>query len=101
MERYLTTKEVADKMQVSPSTVYLWVKKGDLPAHKVGRTVRFRDDEVTYFMGGEMNGHRSAAPRQRRARRTRTVTPARGGAWSREEAIEVIESAFRSLLSGE
>jgi predicted site-specific integrase-resolvase len=28
----LTVKEVADRLRVSPSTVYRWVSDGDLPA---------------------------------------------------------------------
>ncbi len=41
MVKILTLEEVADYLRVHPSTIYRLVKKGKLPAFKVGSDWRF------------------------------------------------------------
>lgn len=38
---YLSAAEVADELNVSCSTVYNLVKRGEIPCIKIGRVVRF------------------------------------------------------------
>lgn len=42
----LTVKEVAAVLRVSPQTVYLMVKRGELPAFRVGSQWRFDADKL-------------------------------------------------------
>ena len=44
-ERYLTVNELAEKLRISRSTIDAWRKEG-LPFTKMGRSIRFDEDEV-------------------------------------------------------
>jgi excisionase family DNA binding protein len=48
--RFLTVQEVAKLMRVSSMTVYRLIKAGDLPAVRVGRSFRVRDDDVDAYL---------------------------------------------------
>lgn len=45
-ERWLSVEEIADYLGVSRDTVYGWIAKREMPAHKVGRLWKFKSDEV-------------------------------------------------------
>jgi excisionase family DNA binding protein len=49
--RFLTVQEVAQLMRVSTMTVYRLIKSGELPAVRVGRSFRMRDDDVDAYLG--------------------------------------------------
>ena len=49
--RFLTVQEVADLMRVSSMTVYRLIKAGDLPAVRVGRSFRVREEDVDRYLG--------------------------------------------------
>ena len=49
--RFLTVQEVADLMRVSTMTVYRIIKAGELPAVRVGRSFRVRDEDVDAYLG--------------------------------------------------
>jgi len=44
--RFLTPAEVADMLRVSTMTVYRLIKAGDIPALKVGKSYRLREEDV-------------------------------------------------------
>ena len=46
----LTVAEVARLLSRKPWSVYQAAKHGDIPAHKIGRSVRFRRDEIASFI---------------------------------------------------
>jgi putative molybdopterin biosynthesis protein len=46
----LSAQDVADMLGVSKNTIYNMIKKGDLTSYKVGRKVRFTEDEVKAFI---------------------------------------------------
>ena len=51
MAEYLTPKEVASMLKVSPTTPYVWIhRKIGLPYIRIGRTVRFRKDSLEKFL---------------------------------------------------
>lgn len=54
-ERWLSVDEVADYLGVQPDTVYTWISKKGLPAHKVGRLWKMKTNEVDEWVrsGGE------------------------------------------------
>jgi len=42
----LSVEGVAEYLGVSKDTVYAWIGKKDMPAHRVGRFWKFKSDEV-------------------------------------------------------
>ena len=45
-DRWLSVEEIADYLGVSKDTVYGWISKREMPAHKVGGLWKFKTDEV-------------------------------------------------------
>ncbi len=48
--RFMTVAEVATLMRVSTMTVYRLIKAGDIPAVRVGKSYRLREDDVDRFL---------------------------------------------------
>lgn len=48
--RFVTVAEVARQLRVSNMTVYRLVKSGQLPAVRVGRGYRIREDDVRRYL---------------------------------------------------
>ena len=48
--RFVTVTEVADVMRVSKMTVYRLIKQGDLPAVRIGRGYRIREEDVHRYL---------------------------------------------------
>ena len=46
MEKLLTTKQLAEILQMAPSTIYSWVHTGYVPYIKLGKCVRFNEKKV-------------------------------------------------------
>lgn len=45
-ERWLSVDEIAAHLGVNPDTVYKWIERKDMPAHKAGRLWKFKVSEV-------------------------------------------------------
>lgn len=45
-EQWVSVDEVAEHLKVKPDTVYKWLERKEMPAHKVGRLWRFKITEV-------------------------------------------------------
>jgi len=45
-DRWLSVDEIAAYLGIKRDTVYKWIEKRSLPAHKVGRLWKFRSKEV-------------------------------------------------------
>lgn len=48
--RLLTPEQVADRLQISEHTVYLWLRSGMLPGMKLGRLWRIRGEDLEEFV---------------------------------------------------
>jgi excisionase family DNA binding protein len=48
--RLLTVREVADTMRVSNMTVYRLIRAGELPAIRVGKHFRIRENELNEYL---------------------------------------------------
>lgn len=48
--RFLTVAEVASMLRVSNMTVYRLINAGDLPAVRVGKSYRLREDDVDKYL---------------------------------------------------
>ena len=55
-ERWLSVEEIAGYLGVKRDTVYKWIIRKNMPAHKIGRLWKFRKDEVDnwVFTGGKI-----------------------------------------------
>jgi excisionase family DNA binding protein len=45
-ERWLSVEEIAAHLGVNPDTIYKWIERKKMPAHKVGRLWKFLATEV-------------------------------------------------------
>lgn len=53
-ERLLTAAEVADDLRVSTMTVYRLIRRGELPAVRVGRNYRVRPEDLERYLAGQV-----------------------------------------------
>ena len=70
-ERWQTVQEIADYLSVSTDSVYRWVEHAGMPAHRVGRLLRFKRSEVDGWVkrqGGPSAGARAPSRKQTKRR---------------------------------
>lgn len=54
---FLSVEQVADQLAVSRMTIYRLVERGELPAHRIGRSIRIRErDFDNYLRDTDMSG---------------------------------------------
>ncbi len=56
----LTVKDVAQKLNVSPSCVYQLVETKSIPHHRIGvgrGSIRFTEDDITQYLDGNRENH--------------------------------------------
>ena len=57
-ERWLSVEEIAAHLGISKETIYRWLEKEKIPAHRVGRLWKFKASEVDQWVkdgGAEEN----------------------------------------------
>ena len=52
-DRWFSADEMAEYLGVKRDTIYKWIERHDLPAHKVGRLWKFRKQEVDEWIMSE------------------------------------------------
>jgi excisionase family DNA binding protein len=52
-DRWLSVDEIAIYLGIKRDTVYKWIERRNLPAHKAGRLWKFRRDEVDAWVRSE------------------------------------------------
>jgi excisionase family DNA binding protein len=50
----LTAAEVADQLRVSTMTIYRLIRRGELPAVRVGRNYRVRGSDLEAYLDGQV-----------------------------------------------
>lgn len=45
-DRWLSVEEIAEYLGVSKDTVYAWINKRNMPAHRIGRLWKFKSEEI-------------------------------------------------------
>jgi excisionase family DNA binding protein len=45
-EQWVSVEQIAQHLNVKAFTIYKWLERKEMPAHKVGRLWRFRTSEV-------------------------------------------------------
>mgnify|MGYP001061490285 CR=1 FL=1 len=61
-ETLLNVKQVAQYLQLKESTIYSWAQDGKIPAIKIGRTWRFRRDDLDSWLGRHLKGESEPGP---------------------------------------
>jgi excisionase family DNA binding protein len=56
MENYWKVREVAEALQISVQTVYRYVANGEIPCHKLDRSVRFKPSEIERWVESKAAG---------------------------------------------
>lgn len=55
-ERWLSVEEIATHLGISKETIYRWLEKEKIPAHRVGRLWKFKASEVDQWVfNGQAN----------------------------------------------
>ncbi|SYZ72206.1 conserved hypothetical protein [Candidatus Zixiibacteriota bacterium] len=60
-DRWLSVDEIASYLGVKRDTIYKWIRRRGLPAHKVGRLWKFRSKEIDQWVTGSKRGRNSDA----------------------------------------
>ena len=47
---WLSTADAADRLGITPRTLYRFIDEGQLPAYRFGRVIRLKADEVDVFI---------------------------------------------------
>jgi excisionase family DNA binding protein len=47
----LTVKELSARLNIKPSTLYLWASQGKIPCRKIHGLIRFDWDEILHWLG--------------------------------------------------
>ncbi len=45
-DRWLSVEEIAGHLGVSKDTIYAWISKRNMPAHRIGRLWKFKVEET-------------------------------------------------------
>jgi len=64
-DRWLSVDEIAAYLGIKRDTVYVWIERRDMPAHKVGRLWKFKRGEVDKWI------HSGGADNRRKTRKQR------------------------------
>lgn len=57
-DRWLSINDICNYLGVSNDTVYKWIGKHEMPAHRMGRLWKFQKDEVDRWVkAGGAAGH--------------------------------------------
>jgi len=51
-DRWISVEEVAAYLGVKRDTIYKWINRRNMPAHKAGRLWKFRKEEVDEWVRG-------------------------------------------------
>jgi len=63
-ERWLSVDEIAAHMGVNPETVYKWIERKKLPAHKMGRLWKFKASQVDEWVQTGKAAERTPSPHE-------------------------------------
>lgn len=50
LDRWLSVDEIGKYLGVSNDSIYRWIDKHEMPAHKIGRLWKFKKEEVDFWV---------------------------------------------------
>ena len=54
-DRWYSIKEIAEYLGIKRDTLYKWVYRKNIPAHKVGRLWKFKKEEIDKWVKSDEN----------------------------------------------
>ena len=66
MEKYFTTEQVANILQVHPFTILKFIKSGKLKGIKLGRVYRIKESDVQEFLEERMTGTKTKEKKEKK-----------------------------------
>ena len=63
-DRWLGVEELAQYLGVSRDTIYVWLTKGAVPGHRIGKLWKFKREEIDEWVKA---GHAASAARSRQS----------------------------------
>ena len=63
MEELFTVNELAEKLKYSRSTIYRWLGEGTIPCQRLGRQIRFTENDVIRIINQKVNQQRNEQAR--------------------------------------
>lgn len=67
-EKWLSVEEIAEHLGISKETIYRWLEKGKIPAHRVGKLWKFRPSEVDDWV---LNGNAADSEQEKPKKKKR------------------------------
>ncbi len=64
-ERWLSVEEIAVYLGVKRDTVYKWIERKKMPAHKAGSLWKFKRDEIDEWVRNGQASESRSAPKSR------------------------------------
>lgn len=64
-DRWLSIHEICEHLGVSNDTVYKWIEKNGMPAHRMGRLWKFKKDQVDAWVQAGGASEKPGTERQR------------------------------------
>jgi excisionase family DNA binding protein len=64
----MTVREVADYLQIHPTTLYRILNRGEIPAFRVGSDWRFSREAIDRWSMGQTAGGRAVAAKSKQSR---------------------------------
>lgn len=55
-DRWLSVEEIAEYLGINRDTVYKWIERKKMPAHKVGRLWKFKKSQIDRWVEGGKAG---------------------------------------------
>ncbi|MFB3779570.1 MAG: helix-turn-helix domain-containing protein [Bryobacteraceae bacterium] len=74
-DRWLSVDEIAAYLGIGRDTVYKWITRRKMPAHKAGRLWKFRKEEIDAWVRHGDAGGTATGPGQQRRRPGRSRPP--------------------------
>jgi excisionase family DNA binding protein len=76
-ERWHSVQEISIHLGIAEDTIYRWIERGRLPAHRIGRLWKFKPAEVDDWVRDGRTVEAPAAPSPRGPRAPRAAARAR------------------------
>lgn len=74
-EKFFTTEQVANILQVHPFTILKFIKQGRLKGIKLGRVYRIKESDMKDFLEESVANKASGAPKENEAPNQKTKPP--------------------------
>ena len=74
-ERWLSVDEITAHLGVNPDTIYKWITRKRMPAHKVGKLWKFLASEVDEWVKGGRAAENSITEASHTVKRKKSTEP--------------------------